>query len=113
VAGYIIVGTLAAFGTLCAVLIALGRLLPAGEGCAVVCWGSPDEGILSRYHWLTGMGLLRCPLLAVEAPECAGENIENCAGEDLLARLEWERNQFGTGTGNPAGRGQRRGISEL
>jgi hypothetical protein len=43
----------------------------------------------------------------------AAEDIEICAGENLLARLEMERNQVGTGNGNPSGRHQRRGISEL
>ena len=112
-AGYVVLGALAAFGLLSALWAALGWLLPSGKGCALVCRGEPDPGIVSRWKWLRGLGLLRCPLIAVDAEQTNGE-IEICAGEDLLARLEMERNQFhGTGNGDPAGRHQRRGISEL
>ena len=114
-AGYIILGALGAFGCLSLLWALLGWLLPAGQGCALVCYGEPDEGILSRYLWLRGTGLLRCPLLAVVPAEAdpSGEK-EICTREALLARLEWERNRFdGTGNGDPTGRHQRRGISEL
>lgn len=114
-AGHFIVGTLAAFGALCALWALLGWLLPGGKGCAVVCWGVPDEGIRSRYKWLAGAGLLNCPLLAV-VPEGtdAGDPAESCTGEQLLSRLEWERKRSdGSGNGNHTGRHKRRGISEL
>ena len=113
-AWYILLGALAAFGLLSAVWTALGWLLPSGKGCALVCVGTPDPGVVSRYRWLRGMGFLSCPLLAVtELPE-QPEGIEICAGEELLSRLEMERNRFdGTGNGDRTGRHQRRGISEL
>lgn len=105
-------GALAAFGMLSALWALLGWLLPSGRGCALVCYGRADIGIISRWKWLQGLGLLRCPLIAVTEERC--EETEICAGEDLLSRLEMERNRFhGTGNGNPAGRNQRRGISEL
>lgn len=115
VAGYIIIGTLAAFGALSLLWTLLGWLLPGGKGCVLVCFGAPDVGMVSRCRWLRGMGFLRCPLLAVEVEEAVfGDDMEICAGEDLLARLEWERNQVhGTGIGDPPGRHQRRGVSEL
>ena len=113
--GYILVGTAAAFGALSMLWALLGWLLPSGRGCALVCWGEPDVGIVSRYRWLTGVGLLRCPLIAVVSSETASrEPVEVCSGEDLLARLEWERRQSdGTGIGDSPGCHQRRGVSEL
>ena len=115
VAGYILMGTLAAFGLFSLLWTVFGWLLPDGRGCAVVCFGEPDEGILSRYRWLRGMGWLRCPLLYVaEGPGRSWSGTEICTGEDLLSRLEWERNRFnGTGDGDPAGRSERCGVSEL
>ncbi len=114
---YVIVGTLAAFGLLSIGWTVLGWLLPGGRGACLVYFGMADEGILTRYHWLRGLGLLCCPLLVVteEAPErFPGDNMEICSPANLLPRLEMERNRFdGTGNGNPSGRSQRRGISEL
>ena len=111
-AGYVVLGTFAAFGLLSALWAVLGWLLPSGKGCALVCYGEADIGMISRWKWLQSLGLLRCPLIAVT--EAKSEDIENCAGEDLLLRLEMERNRVhGTGNGDPSGRHQRRGISEL
>lgn len=114
-AGYIIVGTLAAFGAMSLLWALLGWLLPGGQGCVLVCWGQPDEGILSRYRWLRGTGLLRCTLIAVDAKDAdPRKDVEICAGEELLSRLERERKESdGTGTGDFAGRDQRRDLSEL
>ena len=114
-AGYVILGALSAFGVLSGIWAVLGWLLPAGRGCALVCYGPPDPGIVSRYLWLRGVGLLYCPMLVVEdQPPAEYEKIETCTGEDLLSRLEMERSRFhGTGNGDPSGRRQRRGISEL
>ena len=116
-AGFILLGALAAFGLLSVLWACLGWLLPGGRGCVMVCLGMPDEGIVSRYKWLRGLGLFACPLLIVA--EDAGawqqiDGIELCEPEALLSRLELERKQIdGTGNGDPPGRDQRRGISEL
>ena len=114
-AGYIILGAFGAFGCLSLLWALLGWLLPAGQGCALVCYGEPDEGILSRYLWLRGVGLLRCPLLAVVPSQTdSSAETENCTREALLTRSEWERNRAdGTGTGDHPGRDRRRGVSEL
>ena len=113
-AGYIILGTLAAFGALSMLWALLGWLLPCGRGCILVCRGVPDVGILSRVRWLRGMGFLDCPLVAVvpEGTDLPDDMIELCTAEALLLRLELER-KHGTGTGDPPGRGQCRGVSEL
>lgn len=112
-AGYFVVGALAAIGLLSVLWALCGWLLPGGHGCVLVCYGTPDEGICSRYRWLRGTGLLNCPLVAVDAVQMPpGEDLEQCAGEHLVDRLKQERNH-GTGTGNFTGCDQRRGISEL
>ena len=114
-AGYFVTGALAAVGVLAILWALLGWLLPDGRGCLLVCYGAPDEGICSRYRWLRGAGLLGCPLVAVDAPEDkVREDVELCAGEDLVLRLKWERNQdYGTGTGDFTGRHQCRDLPEL
>ncbi len=113
--GYVILGTLAAFGCFSALWALLGWLLPDGKGCALVCYGAPDEGILARAKWLNSLGLLNVPLLAVsETGEGIPPGTEKCSREDLLPRLEWERKRVdGTGNGDHPGRHQRRGVSEL
>ena len=112
---YVVLGVLAAFGALGAVWAVLGWLLPGADGCALVCIGMPDEGIRSRYRWLYGVGLLHCPLIAVaEEGTLPGKETEICSRENLIARLEWEKERLhGTGTGNSSGRGERSGVSEL
>lgn len=113
--GYFVIGMLAAFGALSAFWALLGWLLPGGKGSALVCYGMPDEEILTRSKWLRGAGLLNVPLLIVaEETGSSYPGTEICSGEELLSRLEWERNRFnGTGNGDHTGRHQRRGISEL
>ena len=116
-AGYVVFGALAAFGLLSLLWTMLGWLLPSGKGCAVVCFGCPDEGIRARYRWLKGMGFFAGPLIAVTEEEITRQaccETEICSPGELLARLEWERNRFdGTGNGDPSGCHQRRGVSEL
>lgn len=112
-AGYFMVGTLAAIGLLSVLWALCGWLLPGGRGCVLVCYGTPDEGICSRYRWLRGTGLLSCPLVAVDAEQMPpGTDLEQCTGEQLVDRLKQERN-YGTGTGDFTGCHQCRGISEL
>ena len=112
--GDIAFGTLAAFGFLSVLWAALGWLLPDGRGCVLVCYDLPDTGILSRWKWLSGLGLLRCPLVAVVEETCPDTETEQCRAEDLLARLEMERNRFnGIGNGDPSGHHRCRGLSEL
>lgn len=115
VAGWFVLGTLAAFGLLSVLWALLGWLLPGDRGCALVCWGIPDEGTLARLGWLRSLGLLHCPLLVVaEEGQAIPPGTEICSGEALLSRLEWERNRFhGTGNGDYTGCHQCGGISEL
>ena len=92
--GNILFGTLAACGALSILWVTLGWLLPAGQGCVLVCYGTPDLGVISRWKWLRSLGLLRCPLVVITEEPCQDAEIERCAGEALLSRLEMERNRF-------------------
>ena len=101
---------LAAFGALCAVGTVLGWLLPKGRGCALVCFGPPEEGLLARTGWLREMGFLTVPLIVVAEGEWPGAEI--CSREELVSRLEREY-IHGTGNGDHTGRHQRGGVPEL
>ena len=114
VAGYLFWGTLAAFGALSILWALLGWILPGGKGCAVVCCGALHPEALARLRWLRSLGLLNCPVILVSENDFVGTEVEKCNEEELLIRLKQEYcRYYGTGTGDPAGRGQRRGISEL
>ena len=117
---------LAAFGTLCALWALFGWMIPNGEEGMLVCRGGSgvtERGLLRRYLMLRGMGLLDCPLIIVDPDlpeperrrlEAMGTGIELWGAEELLRRLEQERNQIdGTGNGNHPGRDRRCGVSEL
>ena len=112
--GEMILAFFAAYGLFSTIWAMLGWLLPDGRGCALVCIGLPDEGILSRIRWLRGTGLLRVPVICVAEEEDGRDDLEICSREQLLSRLEWEKRRFdGTGNGDYTGNHQRRGISEL
>lgn len=113
--GYFILGTLAAFGALSALWAMLGWLLPGAKGSVLVCYGVPDEEILTRAKWLKSLGFLDVPLLIVlQEQEMSYPGTEICSREELLSWLELERNRYhGTGNGDHSGRHQRRGVSEL
>ncbi len=109
---YVILGMLSAFGLFCFLWGAFGWLLPKDKGCAIVCWGQPDEGTRAWIKWLQGFGLLRAPLLVIAQAQT--DDLEICAGENLLSRLEWERKRFdGTGNGDHSGNHQCGGVPEL
>ena len=115
VAWYVAVGMLAAFGAFCALWTILGWLFPGGNGCVIVCVGEPDEQIIVKSKWLRDMGFPGVPMIVLtDEPGREYPGMENCSWEELLPRLEWERNRFdGTGNGDYSGRDQCRGISEL
>jgi len=116
VAGYVLVGFLAAFGGLSLLWTILGWLLPSGKGLMLVCMELPEPGVLERYRWLRGMGFLNCPLVMVtqSIPDRLPWDMEICGREALIDRLERENEgTYGTGIGDSAGCNQRRDISEL
>ena len=92
-AGYFVIGTLAAFGAFCALWVLAGLFLPRHPGAAVVVLSGPgDEAILCRYRWLRGIGLVRCPIVFIGKAPCEG--ILSCTLEELTSLLEQERNGF-------------------
>ena len=104
-AGYVLVGTLAAFGIFCGIWAAFGWLLPGGKGGWMVCRGGPgflERSFIRRYVFLWEMGLVRCGLVVVDQglsePDIrwlqnTGGRIEICTLEELPSRLELERKQ--------------------
>ncbi len=113
-AGYIILGTLAAIGCLGVLWAILGALLPGVGGWILVHYGDIGEEELWRPRWLKSLGLLDCPLLIVADGTAERAEVQTCSPEELISRLEQERNRDnGTGNGNSPGRHQRRGVSEL
>lgn len=96
-AGYVILGTMAAIGALSVLWALFGWLLPGGEEAAVVFPVRPGDGELSpagRYLWLRSLGLLNCPLVAVdlglsdrERQWLEDQKIEICSPAELAAGL--------------------------
>ena len=96
-AGYIVIGALAAFGMLSAVWVLLGWMLPSGREGLLLYPAVAGEKVLSfawRYLWLRGLGFLRCPMVMVDTdladPErqwLEGHGIEICGPEELNSRL--------------------------
>ncbi len=68
-AGYVILGLLAAFGALCVLWLLLGLLLPRPKDGFLVYWaaGGEEERILRRYIWLWELGFVRCRLALVDS----------------------------------------------
>lgn len=105
--GYIILGTLAAFGLLCWLWGLFGWLLPGGKGNVILflCGqGRNEDWALTRYDCLRGLGLVKGPLLIIGSTLSAREQeriqrwhrgVEFCSLEELVPRLEQEREQLG------------------
>ena len=115
--GYVIVGSLAAFGLLCAVWLIRGMLLPRCRG-TVLIFGENGPEILQRCLWLREMHLLDCELVAWETDFgqkefFRTENTEIWNAADLIRRLGLGAKEHGAGSGDPPGCHQCGGISEL
>lgn len=104
-AGYVVLGVLAAYGVLCMLWAALGWLLPGGRGGATVCMcraGLKEEFFIRRWCWLRGLGLIEGVLLVIDCGLGPAErawlekcrDVEFCSLEELPARLELERNRI-------------------
>ena len=96
-AGYLVLGTLAAFGAWSILWALSGWLLPGGQEGALIEPGRPGETeatVVRRYLWLRGLGLLRQPLVVVDLgltePEktwLTDRGIEICSRSELAERL--------------------------
>lgn len=103
---FVLIGALAAFGLVCALWTIAGALLPGRRGGAVTVLCRPglqEAPAVRRYGWLRDLGLLcepillvDCGLSEVERKELCrlGRHVEFCSLEDVIARLEVERNRL-------------------
>ena len=114
-AGMILLGALAAFGTLCALWLVLGTMLPGDRaGLMIYCWRSSaaGRGFVLRWRAQWELGLLRGQLVVIDL---------GLTEEDRLFLARWGRNveiwetetEYGKRIGNHPGRHRRGGISEL
>ena len=114
-AGMILLGALAAFGTLCALWLVLGTMLPGDRaGLMIYCWQSSaaGRGFVLRWRAQWELGLLRGRLAVIDL---------GLTKEDRLFLARWGRNveiwdmeiEYGKRIGNHPGRHRRGGISEL
>ena len=91
-AGYICIGTLAAFGLLSMLWCLFGWLLPSGKNGVLICIGDPV--FLHRFLWLRSLGLLRCSLRVPEGDfspkqrdELLERGVEICSREQLFSEI--------------------------
>ncbi len=125
-AGFVLIGALAAFGLVCALWALAGWLLPGGRGGGAVCLCKPglkNLAAVRRFCLLRELGLFRGPIWLVdcglpdeEVQELSrlGRGTELCTMEVLKERLEQEYTRFErAGNGDRPGHDQCRGVSEL
>ena len=120
---YILLGTLAAFGLVSGLWVLYGLLLPADRESVIYAPARPgvaERSFARRYLWLRELGLLRCSLTMIDLGLRGSERdwltdrgITICSPAELSDRMEQERKQIDGRFGNPPGRHQRRGVSEL
>lgn len=97
VAGYIVLGTLAAFGLVSALWVLYGFLLPANSGGGLYAPARPgvtEDSFARRYIWLWELGLLREELTMVdfgisdaERDWLAERGVRICTPEKLAERM--------------------------
>ncbi len=115
---WVLFGFLAAFGAASAVWCLAGFLLPGCRGTAV--WVG-EAAFVRRWAWLRELGMVPrrllwadCPLPEADRAAWAAKGVEFCGLAELPARLKEEAGKLGgPGDGDPAGHGERRGLSEL
>lgn len=113
--------TLAAFGALSALWCLLGWLLPSVGDVMVCPEGADAHAVVRRYLWLRGIGLIRCPLIVMDSGLEDAERtwmekhgVRVCLRSEMARQLGiGEKELDGTGNGDPPGRYQRCGVSEL
>ncbi len=93
-AGYVMIGALAAFGALCVLWLLCGLLLPRPRGGRLVYFASEtnEELVLRRYFWLRDLGFLRCELVLVDSripPRRQSKITEKCNSVRFYTRAQW------------------------
>ena len=101
---YVIIGTLAAFGGLCAAWVVLGGLLPDVDGGLIVWFCEPEqtEAVAKRCRWLRELGLVRSKIVIIGDTQAVKEKLEQ-----ELERID------AAGNGDPPGHHRSGGVSEL
>ena len=117
-AGFVCIGTLAAFGLLCGLWLIYGICCGKPEGLLLIC-GNGEPGLIRRCLWLREMGLLSCPMVLID-PDLdemdelwvKSRNVEIWRTSHLRETKN-TGDRYGTGTGDPSGCHQCGGIPEL
>lgn len=94
-AGYVLIGTLAAFGLLSGLWVLWGFFQPVCACGWLLHPGGPESIHAAQgYLWLRGMGLVRCPLIVADRDLSNAQRkwlrekgIEVCGVEELPRRL--------------------------
>ena len=103
-AGFVVIGTLAAFGLLCMLWALFGWIFSCGKGGFIVCLCRRDgaqEAFLQRVRLLRQLGLLKAPVVLVGTPQPVWDWIKKedfelvSSVEGLSDILELERNALG------------------
>ena len=100
---YAVIGTLAAFGMLCALWVLLGIFLPGSENTITYCLCTKENAIYirRRWRWLKDLGLIR------------GRIIILCDKRRALEHIKQELEHIDAGTTDPTGHHRRGGVPEL
>lgn len=114
----ILIGTLAAFGAVCAMWVIAGWLLPSDSGESMIYLPGADEALIRRFLWFRKTGLLACRLVIVvpangEEDRWSAMGIEICTPEELSSGLRSGAKNIDAGIGDHPGCDQHRGIPEL
>ena len=118
-AGFVCIGTLAAFGLLCVLWLIYGLCCGKPEGSLLII-SRGEQGLLRRCLWLREMGLLSCPMALVD-PELnemdelwvKSRGVEIWRTSRLGEAEDIGERTYGPGTGDSSGRHQCGGVSEL
>ena len=117
-AGYVVIGALAAFGLMCSVWILGTMLLPGWKQRQLLIVSRGN--LLRRCMLLRDVGILPCRLAVWDGPLCPEEriwlesrNVEIWNSAQIWAWFETGAKAYGTGTGDPPGCHQCGGVSEL
>lgn len=94
-AGYFLIGMLAAIGALSVLWALFGWLLPVCGRGWILCPAEPDRpGFVPVYLWLRSLGLVKCPLILADLglsrkqrEYFTEKGIEICSLEELPERL--------------------------
>ena len=76
-AGYVLIGALAAFGLMCAVWILCGFVFREDMEGVLFYTGQDVIPAARRYLWLREMGLVRCPLVIPEGEYASRQWLED------------------------------------